>query len=193
MSSIGTRVHPTVSLCGVCDHCWVGDGVFDVDGQTFVPRAIGAGPWSSRAMHGGPPAALVGRMLDEWDDNNGAWRLTRLSVELLRPVPVAPLRVRVEPRRQGRRIQVLDAALRDESGTEVIVARGLRVAVADTASTRNRSRLLIQLQLLILTGVSGGVATAVARAGTRSPMRWMCVSSRVDHSTSWVQLMSGSA
>lgn len=82
-------------------------------------------------MHGGPPAALVGRMLDEWDDNNGAWRLTRLSVELLRPVPVAPLRVRVEPRRQGRRIQVLDAALRDESGTEVLVARGLRVAVAD--------------------------------------------------------------
>lgn len=109
----------------------ISDGVFDADGHRFVPRAIGAGPWSSKAMHGGPPAALVGRMLDRWDDNDGAWRLTRLSVELLRPVPVAPLRVRVEPRRQGRRMQVLDASLHDESDTEVLVARGLRVAVTN--------------------------------------------------------------
>lgn len=109
----------------------VADGVFEADGHTFVPRAIGAGPWRSQAMHGGPPAALVGRMLDRWDDNDGGLRLTRLSVELLRPVPVAPLRVRVEPRRRGRRIQALDASLHDESDTEVSVARGLRVAVVD--------------------------------------------------------------
>lgn len=107
------------------------DGVFEADGNVFVPQAIGAGPWSSKALHGGPPAALVGRMLDRWGDSDGAWRLTRLSIEMLRPVPVAPLRIRVEPRRQGRRIQVLDAALHDAAGTEVLVARGLRVAVVD--------------------------------------------------------------
>jgi hypothetical protein len=70
-------------------------------------------------------------MLDRWGDNDGAWRLTRLSVELLRPVSLAPLRIIVEPRRQGRLIQLLDASLRDESDTEVLVARGLRIAVGD--------------------------------------------------------------
>ncbi len=109
----------------------VTDGVFHADGHLFVPRRIGAGPWSTRSLHGGPPAALVGRLLDRWGDNDGSWRLTRLSIELLRPVPLAPLRIGIKPRRQGRRIQVLDAVLCDESDTEVLVARGLRVAVAD--------------------------------------------------------------
>lgn len=82
-------------------------------------------------MHGGPPAALVGRMLDRWQNDDAEWRLTRLSVELLRPVPVAPLHISIEPRRIGRRIQVLDAVLNDENDTEVLVARGLRIGVAD--------------------------------------------------------------
>ncbi len=82
-------------------------------------------------MHGGPPAALAGRLLDSWENDNKAWRLTRLSVELLRPVPLALLQVAIVPRRTGRRIQVLDAVVTDGHGTEVLVARGLRVGVVD--------------------------------------------------------------
>lgn len=106
-------------------------GVFEAHRDRFQPNPIGAGPWSSKAMHGGPPSALVGRMLDRWQNSDGNWRLTRLTTELLRPVPLAPLRVEVEPRRSGRRIQVLDAAVIDDTDTEVLVARGLRVGLND--------------------------------------------------------------
>ena len=93
------------------------EGMFDADADVFVPAPIAAGPWSTKALHGGVPAGLVGRMIDRWENSDDQWRLTRLTVELLRPVPMAPLRVAIEPRRLGRRIQVLDAVLLDQTET----------------------------------------------------------------------------
>jgi len=106
-------------------------GIFEPDGSRWVPTSIATGPWDAAALHGGPSAALAGRMILEHDPGDTAWFLSRLTVELIRPVPRAPLTVRVENRRPGRRVQLLDAVLTDPDGTEVLWARGLRLAQRD--------------------------------------------------------------
>jgi len=103
-------------------------GIFEPDGERWVPTAIATGPWDPKALHGGPSAALVGRLLLEHDPGDTPWFLARLTVELIRPVPTAPLRVEVEVRRPGRRVQLLDAVVTGPDGTEVLWARGLRLA-----------------------------------------------------------------
>lgn len=104
------------------------DAVFFPDGGRWVPTSIAAGPWDVGALHGGPPTALVGRLMLQHDPGEADWFLTRLTVELIRPVPMAPLQVKVDLRRPGRRVQLLDAVITDADGTEVLWARGLRVA-----------------------------------------------------------------
>lgn len=106
-------------------------GIFEPDGGRWVPSPIATGPWDPNALHGGPSAALVGRMILEHEPGDTPWFLSRLTVELIRPVPRAPLTVTVEQRRPGRRVQLLDAVVTDPDDTEVIWARGLRLAQAD--------------------------------------------------------------
>lgn len=106
-------------------------GIFEPDGGRWVPTPIATGPWDPGALHGGPSAALVGRMILEHEPGDTDWFLSRLTVELIRPVPLAPLQVTIEPRRPGRRVQVLDAVVTDPDGTEVLWARGVRLAQQD--------------------------------------------------------------
>jgi hypothetical protein len=57
-------------------------------------------------------------------------RLVRWEVRLLRPVPMLPLRVTAAVVREGRRVQLVEAALHVEGG-EVCRATGLRIRVRD--------------------------------------------------------------
>lgn len=57
-------------------------------------------------------------------------RLVRWEVRLLRAVPMQPLRVTTEVVREGRRLQLVEAALHGEAG-EVCRASGLRVRVRE--------------------------------------------------------------
>jgi len=106
-------------------------GIFEPDGDRWVPTPIATGPWSPDALHGGPATALAGRLVLEHEPGDTAWFLSRLTVELIRPVPHAPLSVAIELRRPGKRVQVLDAVVTDPDGTEVLWARGVRLAQAD--------------------------------------------------------------
>ena len=57
-------------------------------------------------------------------------RLVRWEVRLLHPVPMRPLRVTTEVLREGRRVQLVVAALRGDGG-QVCRAVGLRIRVRD--------------------------------------------------------------
>ncbi len=61
-------------------------------------------------QHGGPVAALLTRAMDRLDHVPGT-RITRVTVDLLGPVPVAPVRVRAQVDRPGRRISLLSAVM----------------------------------------------------------------------------------
>jgi hypothetical protein len=95
----------------------------------FVATAATAGPWSPDAQHGGPPSALVARAF-EHDEPDEGMRLGRVTVDILRPVPVGKLTVRTRTVRPGRRVALLEAVL-EADGQEVLHARGWRIAIPD--------------------------------------------------------------
>ncbi|HET9730237.1 MAG TPA: thioesterase family protein, partial [Acidimicrobiia bacterium] len=104
--------------------------LFVRDGEGVRPTELARGPWDPNACHGGAPAALLAHVCEQHDPSPAAF-LARLTVELLRPVPLAPLRVSVRSLRPGRKVHWLEAALHDEHDTEVAHATALRVRSDD--------------------------------------------------------------
>jgi len=80
-----------------------GDGVWRPDEAT-------RGPWDPAAQHGGAPAALVGGLIERVEPG-AHMRVARVTVELLRPVPLTELRAETEIVRGGKRVQLVAARL----------------------------------------------------------------------------------
>ncbi|MFW5904752.1 MAG: thioesterase family protein [bacterium] len=117
--------------------------LFIRDGDGFRATRLSAGPWSPEALHGGPPAALLARAIEGFEDGKG-FMVTRVTVELLKPVPFERLEISTRFERPGRNVQIVEATLRTEQ-KEVARARGLRicrseVSLPDDLPSRNRSR-----------------------------------------------------
>lgn len=94
---------------------------YEPDGDCFLPTVLTRGPWDLRFQHGGPPSALLaGQMVRAAP----GFALARLAVELLRPVPLAPLQIQLDPGPPGRTVRRLGATLLHE-GRPLLVARGL--------------------------------------------------------------------
>ena len=85
-----------------------------------------ARPVGSGAMHGGPPAALLARAVEQCDPGPANF-VARLTVELLRPVPLVPLTISARTLRPGKMVHWIEAILR---AGDVEVARR-RLAAAD--------------------------------------------------------------
>jgi hypothetical protein len=88
----------------------VPEALFDRDGARYVPTEASRGPWSPDALHGGPVAALLAGVA-EAEPSDEPLQPARFTVELLRPVPLAPLTVHTEITRPGRKVQLVEAAL----------------------------------------------------------------------------------
>ena len=107
------------------------DALYHADGDRFVPTEATIGPWDREAQHGGPPAALLARAV-EHVEAPVPQQVTRLTYDLLRPVPLRPLEVRTEAVRTGKRISVVEAGLWAD-GTLVMRVSALRIRTADLA------------------------------------------------------------
>ncbi len=106
-----------------------GSALFVPEGAVLVPTDRARGPWSPEALHGGPVAALVARSAERHGDNrDDGLQLARLTLELLRPVPLAPLRVTTSLVKPGRKVQLLDTVV-VAGEVEVAKARVLRLRV----------------------------------------------------------------
>jgi acyl-Coa thioesterase superfamily protein/acyl-CoA thioesterase superfamily protein len=89
----------------------------------YVPAGAGrvsstpstAGPWGADSQHGGPPAALLTRAVEDLDRGEHSRVVGRLTMELLGPVPVGPLRVEASVVRPGRSVEMCEATLYDET------------------------------------------------------------------------------
>jgi hypothetical protein len=110
------------------------EAAYGVDGDTARATARAAGPWPPGLQHGGAPASLV-----VWAAERvpavAPMRVARLTVELLRPVPVAPLEMRVATLREGRKIQLVEVRLLHE-GKEVVRGNVLKLRTAGTPLPR---------------------------------------------------------
>lgn len=110
-----------------------GGAFFLTDGHRYVGTAHTAGPWDpNRSMHFGPPAALMGRAI-EATDGGEVKRVTRVTFEILRPVPIGPVALRTRVARPGRRVDLIDAVLTDGNGVELALARAWRMRTTDLA------------------------------------------------------------
>jgi hypothetical protein len=101
-------------------------------GRRFIPTALTSGPWDPAAQHGGPPSALLARAIEL----HGAPHdrvVVRITVDLLRPIPIAPLTIECTPLRAGRRVDWIAARLSAADG-EVAIAHAVRVRRADVAA-----------------------------------------------------------
>jgi hypothetical protein len=97
------------------------DAFFAADGDRYIPTELTRGPWDASSQHAGPPAALIGREIALL--GRGAEReVGRVTYEILRPVPIAPLTVDARVVRPGRAVELVEASLADSDG-EVIRAR----------------------------------------------------------------------
>jgi Thioesterase-like superfamily len=96
----------------------------------YLATPATAGPWSAEAQHGGPPSALAAREMERHQPDDGM-RLARVAVDILRPVPVGPVAMRTRIVRPGRRVALLETVM-ESGGQEVLIARGWRIAKAET-------------------------------------------------------------
>jgi hypothetical protein len=104
--------------------------LFERDGARYVPTQLARGPWSPKALHGGAPSALFATVCEIHDPGPAAF-VARFTVELMRPVPLAPLELKVRTIRPGRKVQWIEAMLLAEGEHEVARATVLRVRSAD--------------------------------------------------------------
>ena len=99
------------------------------DGDRFVPSELTRGPWHAHAQHGGPPSALLARAIARYEDGERMF-ITRLTVELLKPIPIAPITIATAFERPGKRVQLVRGSL-SAAGVEVARATALRIRRAD--------------------------------------------------------------
>lgn len=103
-----------------------------IDVNLVTPTDFSRGPWDPRALHGGPVAALIADAIEQTPDDGIDWFVSRLTVELERPVPMEPLAVDVTVTRPGRKVSLLEATV-TLAATGMVLARGraLRIRQAD--------------------------------------------------------------
>ena len=99
------------------------DAIFVRDGETFQPTGRAGSPWGEGLLHGGPPAGLLARAIEQFAVSPGMF-VSRLTVDLFRPVPKAPLTVRVRTVRAGNRLHAVEAGIFADD-VEVTRATGL--------------------------------------------------------------------
>jgi hypothetical protein len=100
------------------------EAFFVPDGERFVATRHTGGPWSPDFQHAGPPSALLARAVEQTVADDPAVAVTRLTVELLAPIPVAAFTVQTVVLRAGKKVRRIDATLSAE-GRPVARATGL--------------------------------------------------------------------
>ena len=101
------------------------DAIFRVDGASIVTSPDAAGPWDPRMQHGSAPASLV-VWAAEAIPTPLPMHIARVTIDLMRPVPVAPLTIETEVLREGRKIQLCAVKL-FAAGVVVVRATVLKI------------------------------------------------------------------
>jgi hypothetical protein len=104
------------------------DPLFHRDGDWLVATEMTQGPWNPQHQHGGAVAAALVWALER-RPTPVPMRATRIVFDLMHPVPIGPLRPEVQVVRAGRRVQLIDCTLHDESERALARASALMIRV----------------------------------------------------------------
>jgi hypothetical protein len=86
------------------------DAFYETDGEVYVATELTRGPWDPGAQHAGPPSALLARAFELMPESE-RFQIGRISFEILRPIPIATVRIKTQVLRPGRRVQLVEAEL----------------------------------------------------------------------------------
>jgi len=101
------------------------EALFVPEDGVFHPTELARGPWTPRALHAGPPGALIARALEAMDGT--AWWVVRLTIDIMGEIPVVPLRVDTRLEREGRRVQLAEGRVLNNAGETLMRAYAWRV------------------------------------------------------------------
>lgn len=134
------------------------------DRAFYVPAGDGVestehtrGPWDGGSQHAGPPAALIARSIERLDglgESAADRHVGRITFEILKPVPIAPLRVDARVVRPGRRVDMAEATLLAADETPLVRARAWRLL-----------RRQVELPAGLASGEEGSPAHLAGRPG----------------------------
>jgi hypothetical protein len=116
----------------------VPESFYEPDGGRYIATELTRGPWDPGAQHAGPPAALIGREIERLgggrvgSGEGPPAQVGRITFDLLRSVPIAPLTVEAEIVRPGRSVELVRAKLSDVDG-EVIRAHAWRLRTTEVS------------------------------------------------------------
>lgn len=107
------------------------EAVYRLEGTRAISSRLAGGPWDVNLQHGSAPSSLIAGIA-EAIPTTAPMRIARLTVDLMRPVPVAPLEIKTEVVREGRKIQLCAVDLYAKG---VLVVRGtvLKLRTQETA------------------------------------------------------------
>ena len=95
--------------------------------NTFKANAPARGPWSAEHCHAGPVTGLVVRAFEKAISDK---MLTRVTLDLLKPVPMDEIRVMAIVHREGRTVSTATAEVIDSAGRLCVSARSMHVVHA---------------------------------------------------------------
>jgi hypothetical protein len=105
------------------------EALFIAEPSGFRPTPFALGPWTAEHLHGGPVAALVARESQRCEPDERL-RVARLTVELIRPVSLAPISFESRLVRPGHKVQLVEVIGRQD-GIDVALGRALRIRTAE--------------------------------------------------------------
>lgn len=115
--------------------------LFTPRGADFLPSEHTRGPWDPRHQHGGAVAALAARAVER--TAGAEFAVSRLTVELMRPVPLEALAIDVSVPRPGRRVLGLTVSVSaGDFEAEVVRAHAVAVRRADLPTGEGYDELL---------------------------------------------------
>jgi hypothetical protein len=107
--------------------------LYEREGDAFVGTGATRGNWYDNGQSGGAVLALLGHVLEDVP-TLAPMSLTRLTVDLVRPLPVGePIHVATQVVREGKKIQLVELTL-SAGQVECTRARALRIRDADLTS-----------------------------------------------------------
>ncbi|WP_267626613.1 thioesterase family protein [Gordonia sputi] len=149
------------------------DSFYKPAGQgTFESLPATAGPWGPQMQHAGPPSALLVRVIEE-DHVATDQRLGRVSIDVLRAIPVAPISIETVVLRPGSRISLIEAT-GFVDGHAVICARAWRFPrvpseypATDTLSEESVAATIADIEAWVTPeeGYDGGVIPGASLDG----------------------------
>ncbi|MGH3249374.1 MAG: acyl-CoA thioesterase domain-containing protein [Trebonia sp.] len=96
------------------------EGFFRADGDSLIPAAFATSPWG-QVVHGRLIGGLTARAAEQARSAAPELICSRLTIDLFRSVPLAPVRVTTRSIRAGRRIAVIEVTVEQD---EVPVGQG---------------------------------------------------------------------